>query len=91
MCVECKARGTVCILVANGTPCLGPVVRAGCGAICPSYARGCYGCFGPCATPNVASLATAWDAAGVPRASLARVLHGFTVGAPEFEEAVRAL
>jgi len=91
VCVECKARGAVCVLVANGTPCLGPVVRAGCGAICPSYARGCYGCFGPCASPNVASLATAWDAAGVPKATLVRTLQGFTVGAPEFQEAVRAL
>ncbi|HLE39020.1 MAG TPA: oxidoreductase [Acidimicrobiia bacterium] len=91
VCVECKARGTVCVLVADGTPCLGPVVRAGCGAICPSYARGCYGCFGPCASLNVASLATAWDAAGVPRATLVRALQGFTVGAPEFQEAVHAL
>jgi coenzyme F420-reducing hydrogenase gamma subunit len=91
VCVECKARGAVCVLVGAGTPCLGPVVRAGCGAICPAYARGCYGCFGPCASPNVASLATAWDAAGAPRATLVRALQGFAVGAPEFQEAVRAL
>lgn len=91
VCVECKARGTVCVLVAEGTPCLGPVVRAGCGAICPAFGRGCYGCFGPCSTPNVASLATAWAAAGVPRTTLVRALTGFTVGAPEFQEAVRAL
>ncbi|HEX5631175.1 MAG TPA: oxidoreductase [Acidimicrobiia bacterium] len=90
VCVECKARGTVCVLVA-GTPCLGPVVRAGCGAICPSYRRGCYGCFGPSANANVASLATAWEAVGVPRPTLVRALQGFTVGAPEFQEAIRAL
>lgn len=90
VCVECKARGTVCVLVA-GTPCLGPVVRAGCGAICPSYGRGCYGCFGPSSNANVASLATAWDAIGVPRRTLVRTLQGFTVGAPEFQEAVHAL
>ena len=47
VCVECKLRGNVCVMVAHGTPCLGPVTQAGCGAICPAYNRGCYGCFGP--------------------------------------------
>ena len=47
VCMECKRRGTTCVTVAHGTPCLGPVTQAGCGAICPAYARGCYGCFGP--------------------------------------------
>jgi sulfhydrogenase subunit delta len=47
VCVECKLRNNVCVMVAHGTPCLGPVTHAGCGAICPSYNRGCYGCFGP--------------------------------------------
>ena len=56
VCMECKARGTPCVMVANGTPCLGPVTQAGCGAICPAYARGCYGCFGPAETPNYAAL-----------------------------------
>ena len=52
VCMECKRRGTVCVMVAKGTPCLGPVTHAGCGALCPAYARGCYGCFGPMETPN---------------------------------------
>ena len=52
VCTECKARGNVCITVAHGTPCLGPVTHAGCGALCPSYNRGCYGCFGPMESPN---------------------------------------
>ena len=56
VCMECKRRGTVCVTVAHGTPCLGPVTHAGCGAICPSYNRGCYGCFGPMETPNVGAL-----------------------------------
>ncbi|NUR88284.1 MAG: oxidoreductase [Nonomuraea sp.] len=56
VCVECKARGNVCVTVAHGTPCLGPVTQAGCGALCPSVNRGCYGCFGPMETPNVAAL-----------------------------------
>ena len=52
VCIECKRRGTVCVMVAHGTPCLGPVTHAGCGALCPAYDRGCYGCFGPMETPN---------------------------------------
>ncbi|MFN2145522.1 MAG: oxidoreductase [Anaerolineales bacterium] len=47
LCLECKRQGNVCVTVAYGMPCLGPIVRAGCGALCPSNGRGCYGCFGP--------------------------------------------
>ncbi len=43
-------------MVAHGTPCLGPVTQAGCGALCPSFHRGCYGCFGPMESPNIAAL-----------------------------------
>jgi len=56
VCVECKLKGNICIAVANGIPCLGPVTHAGCGAICPSYKRGCYGCFGPMESPNTSAL-----------------------------------
>ena len=56
VCVECKLRGNVCVTVAHGTPCLGPVTHAGCNALCPSYDRGCYGCYGPKETPNPAAL-----------------------------------
>ncbi len=59
VCQECKRRGNICVLVARGLPCLGPVTRAGCGGLCPSYHRACYGCFGPKETPNAPSLA-AW-------------------------------
>jgi len=56
VCVECKRRGYVCVMVAKGEPCLGPVTRTGCGALCPAFGRGCYGCFGPSQPPNTASL-----------------------------------
>ena len=52
VCIDCKRRGTVCVMVAHGTPCLGPVTHTGCGALCPAYDRGCYGCFGPMESPN---------------------------------------
>lgn len=59
VCLECKRKGIVCVMVSRGIPCLGPVTHAGCGALCPAYDRGCYGCFGPKETPNTASL-SAW-------------------------------
>jgi sulfhydrogenase subunit delta len=66
VCLECKRQGNVCVLVAKGIPCLGPVTRTGCGAICPGMGRDCYGCFGPSEgerkgpglPPNTVSLAT---------------------------------
>jgi coenzyme F420-reducing hydrogenase gamma subunit len=85
VCVECKLRGTVCVMVAHGTPCLGPVTQAGCGAICPAYARGCYGCFGPQETPNTAALAAWWARLGVGRPDLVRAFRSFNAAAPAFQ------
>lgn len=56
-CVECKAAGTVCVMVAKGRACLGPVTQAGCGNLCPGVDRGCYGCFGSKEMANTGSLA----------------------------------
>lgn len=84
VCVECKRRGTVCVMVARGTPCLGPVTHAGCGALCPSYNRGCYGCFGPMETPNTSSLATGWVRLGVSEPDLVRAFRGFNAYAEAF-------
>jgi coenzyme F420-reducing hydrogenase gamma subunit len=81
VCLECKLRGNVCVMVL-GTPCLGPITHAGCGALCPSFARGCYGCFGPMETPNARSLGRAFLARGMPRRDLLRVLRTFNAGAP---------
>jgi len=87
VCVECKLRGTVCVIVAHGTPCLGPVTHAGCGAICPAYNRGCYGCYGPKETPNTASLA-AWfgNPLGVGEPDIVRAFRGFNACAEPFRK-----
>jgi sulfhydrogenase subunit delta len=85
VCMECKRRGTVCITVAHGTPCLGPVTHAGCGAICPSYNRGCYGCFGPMESPNLVALTRRMQQLGMPQDERDRVYRTFNVAA--FEEA----
>jgi len=86
VCVECKRRGTVCVMVAHGTPCLGPVTHAGCGAICPSYNRGCYGCFGPMETPNTKSLSAWWLGLGVQGQELLRVFRSFNAYADPFRK-----
>jgi coenzyme F420-reducing hydrogenase gamma subunit len=84
VCMECKRRGTVCVMVARGVPCLGPVTQAGCGAICPAYARGCYGCYGPKETPNTAALAGEWRQLGVSEPELVRVFRTFNAYAEPF-------
>ena len=70
-------RGIPCVMVAQGTPCLGPVTHAGCGALCPAYNRGCYGCFGPKETPNTASLAGRWEELGVREIGIVRAFRTF--------------
>ena len=87
VCLECKRRGTVCVMVAHGTPCLGPVTHAGCGAICPAYHRGCYGCFGPKETPNAASLNARWKELGADDRDLLRVYRTFNAEAEPFRAA----
>ena len=87
VCFECKARGTTCVMVAHGTPCLGPVTHGGCNAICPAYNRGCYGCFGPMESPNIPALAAQWRALGVDDAGIVRALRTFNANADAFREA----
>ena len=87
VCVECKLRGTQCVMVAKGTPCMGPITQAGCGAICPAFDRGCYGCFGPAESANIAALGEWWQNLGVTDADLVRALRTFNGYAPEFREA----
>ncbi|MGW0176381.1 NADH-quinone oxidoreductase subunit B family protein [Rhodococcus sp. NPDC003322] len=84
VCNECKRRGLTCVMVADGTPCLGPVTHAGCGALCPAQDRGCYGCFGPMKGPNLASMAAWLRICGMDDAAIDRVLATFNVAAPEF-------
>jgi coenzyme F420-reducing hydrogenase gamma subunit len=86
VCIECKLRNTVCVMVAQGTPCLGPVTHAGCGAICPTYGRGCYGCFGPKETPNTAALSQHWQQLGATRQDIVRVFRSFNAYAPPFRK-----
>ncbi|HVP29790.1 MAG TPA: oxidoreductase [Myxococcota bacterium] len=84
VCMECKRRGLVCVLVAKGSPCLGPITRAGCGALCPSLGRDCYACFGPADDPNPTSLADRLERLGVHRRDVVLRLRGVAGWRPEF-------
>jgi sulfhydrogenase subunit delta len=86
VCIECKRRGNPCVMVAHGTPCLGPVTQTGCGAICPAYNRGCYGCFGPVAGANTAAVAREFTVLGMAERDIARVFQTFNAAAEAFRE-----
>ena len=86
VCHECKLRSTVCVMVARGTPCLGPVTQTGCGAICPAYGRGCYGCFGPAETPNTAAIAREFFSLGMTERDIGRVFRTFNSAAEAFRK-----
>jgi coenzyme F420-reducing hydrogenase gamma subunit len=84
VCLECKLRGNICVMVARGLPCLGPVTHAGCGALCPTFHRGCYSCYGPKETPNTASLSAWLGRLGVTEEGLMRAFRTFYAGADPF-------
>jgi coenzyme F420-reducing hydrogenase gamma subunit len=91
VCVQCKRAGRVCVMVARGEPCLGPIIASGCGALCPGMARGCYGCFGPREAANGRSLAEWYRASlGLPEEGVAARFAGFTAWAPELREVIDA-
>jgi sulfhydrogenase subunit delta len=88
VCTECKRRGLTCVMVADGTPCLGPVTHAGCGALCPSVSRGCYGCFGPMTGANVAALSRQLTILGITNSAVDRMFSTFNVTAFDEEGAL---
>ena len=84
VCVECKRAAIPCVLVTKGTACLGPVTQAGCGALCPLYARGCFACFGPKEQANTEALAARLRELGADEPRLLRAFRGITGNSPEF-------
>lgn len=91
VCLDCKLRGNVCHVVARDLPCLGPVTQSGCGAICPTYDRGCYGCYGPSEPANTGSLVNRFLKTGHSPAGLVPLFRSFNVLAPAFEDAAKKL
>jgi coenzyme F420-reducing hydrogenase gamma subunit len=90
VCAACKRAGVTCVVVAKGEPCLGPLTRTGCGALCPAWGRGCYACFGPREDPNVEGLAANMRWLGLDDADIARRMSLFTAWAPAFRAAIDA-
>lgn len=90
VCHECKGRDVVCLAVAAGTPCLGPVTRAGCGALCPRFDRGCYGCFGPAEAINQPAIVELLGRQGLRPDEVERRFQTFTAGAEPFRLAALA-
>lgn len=86
ICLDCKLRGNVCVTVAHGTPCLGPVTHSGCDALCPSYNRGCYGCYGPKENPNAPALSERLDQLGMNQAERLRFYRTFNAWADPFRK-----
>jgi len=86
LCIQCKRKGNICVMVAHGTPCLGPVTQAGCEAICPSYNRGCYSCFGPKETPNTKSLSDVYSQMNISGDEIVRMFRGFNAYAEPFRK-----
>jgi coenzyme F420-reducing hydrogenase gamma subunit len=90
VCMECKRKSQTCVLVAHGEPCLGPVTQAGCGALCPAYGRGCYGCFGPMESANPLSLAETFSKGGMADAEITRTFRLFNCWSWQFRQASEA-
>ncbi len=91
VCVACKRAGRVCVMVARGEPCLGPIISTGCGALCPGMDRGCYGCFGPRESANGTALSNWFTGSlGLTDEQVAARFAGFTAWAPELREVIDA-
>ncbi len=84
VCIECKLKGNVCVMVSSGTFCLGPVTQVGCGALCPSFQRGCYGCFGPMDSANTASLSKQFVDSGATEQEIKLAFRNFNAYAEAF-------
>ena len=86
VCQPCKRKGTVCVVVAQGIPCLGPITQSGCGSICPAFDRGCYGCFGPTVQPNMAGHSQGVLLPRMSERDAVNLLRGFNAAAPSFQQ-----
>jgi len=86
VCFECKRAGNACVVVAGKIPCLGPVTADGCGAICPSFGRGCYGCFGPSDDVNLESYVSWLESKGVKREAVEGLVKMINSNSREFRE-----
>lgn len=88
LCMECKRNQTVCVLVTRQAPCLGPVTRTGCGAMCPSYGKACYNCYGPSEQPNTRALANRLHGLGMVEQDIAHRFAQMHSHTPQFRKEI---
>ncbi len=86
VCVDCKKRNTVCVAVTKGEPCLGPITKTGCDALCPTYNRGCFGCYGLMEDANTEALDKYFAKEGMSERDIYRFTHKYVTAAPKKEE-----
>ncbi|AHE68018.1 sulfhydrogenase subunit delta [Legionella oakridgensis] len=87
VCMECKRQGHVCVLVTKKEPCMGPVTRTGCGALCPGINRACYACYGPAENPNPQALGNWFYQHGFDKSTIARQFLHINNQAAAFQQA----
>lgn len=86
VCIDCKLKGNICVMTVHGTECLGPVTHTGCNALCPSYDRGCFGCYGPMDSTNTSSLAKQFKEMGSTKFEIMSVFRNFNAYAEAFRK-----
>lgn len=86
VCIDCKLKGNVCVMTAHNTICLGPVTQTGCNALCPSYNRGCFGCYGPMDSANTSSLAKQFKEMGSTKFDIMIAFRSFNAYAEAFRK-----
>ena len=84
VCTECKRRNLTCVMVSCGIACMGPVTRAGCGALCPSLGRDCYGCYGPAENANTDALTAQFASLGLAPLDIIQRFQSVNNQAPVF-------
>ena len=89
VCMECKRAGNVCVLVTKDMPCMGPVTQTGCGALCPSFGRECYACYGPAENVNTVALSRRFAGLGLVPEAVARRFLTVNAAAPTFVQAAQ--
>jgi coenzyme F420-reducing hydrogenase gamma subunit len=91
VCLDCKRKGVVCVMVAYGIPCLGPATRTGCGVLCPANGRGCYGCFGPAPNEDMTTVLAALNPFERYPGEVRGLLTNISNNAPAFRQAAQTL
>jgi len=89
VCLECKRQQRTCVMVTQGKPCMGPVTRTGCGALCPRMGRDCYACYGPAENANTEALGRRLAGLGLVDETIAKRFWFINNAAPSFHEAGR--